>query len=312
VAFAPRDDPLFLQSLREAGIWKLDPAMSNPKHSLFWMAIYLGAVAGIGALLFVPLRVAFMANWGFNALILAVLAIGILINLQQVTALLPEITWIKLFRTGETGISVAQEPRLLKPLAGHLQGRRKDRFRLSALSLRTLLDGIRSRLDESREISRYMTGLLIFLGLLGTFWGLLGTIGAVGQVISALDVSGGDVDQLFGTLKSGLEEPLDGMGTAFSSSLFGLGGSLVLGFLDLQAAHAQNRFFNGLEEWLSGVTQLIDEPGGPVVPKVPPVEIDDAVVLVPLLEEMRSQRRLLEEVLKRRDGSRPPEPSRES
>jgi len=279
--------------------------MSNPKHSLFWMAIYLAVVAGIGALLFVPLRGAFMANWAFNALILAVLAVGIVINLRQVSVLLPEINWIKLFRTGETGISVAREPHLLKPLAGHLQGRRKDRFRLSALSLRTLLDGIRARLDESREISRYMVGLLIFLGLLGTFWGLLGTIGAVGQVISGLDVSGGDVERVFAALKSGLEKPLDGMGTAFSSSLFGLGGSLVLGFLDLQAAHAQNRFFNGLEEWLSGVTRFIDEPGRPVLPEAPPVEIEDTGAMLPLLEEMRAQRRLLEALLApRRDAER--------
>jgi hypothetical protein len=266
------------------------------------MAIYLGLVAGIGALLFVPLSGAFMANWGFNGLILAVLAVGIVINIQQVVALKPEIDWIKLFRTGETGISVTREPRLLKPLARHLQGLRKDHFRLSALSLRTLLDGIRARLDESREISRYLIGLLIFLGLLGTFWGLLGTIGAVGRVISGLDVSGGDVNQVFGTLKAGLEEPLDGMGTAFSSSLFGLGGSLVLGFLDLQAGHAQNRFFNGLEEWLSGVTQFIDEPGRPAVSNAPPVEIEVAGTMAPLLEEMRAQRRLLEDLLGRSDG----------
>jgi hypothetical protein len=271
--------------------------MSSPKHSLFWMAIYLAIVAGVCALLFVPLRDAFMANWGFNSLILAVLAVGLVINIRQVVVLGPEITWIKLFRTGETGISVAQEPRLLKPLARHLHGRRRDRFRLSALALRTVLDGIRARLDESREISRYIIGLLIFLGLLGTFWGLLGTIGAVGRVIAGLDVSGGDAELVFRELRAGLEAPLAGMGTAFSSSLFGLGGSLVLGFLDLQASHAQNRFFNGLEEWLTGVTQLIDEPGRARLPEHPPVEIEEAGALTPLLEELRAQRRLLEGLL---------------
>ncbi|MCU0833821.1 MAG: flagellar motor protein MotA [Chromatiaceae bacterium] len=271
--------------------------MSSPKQSLFWMAVYLATVAAIGALLFVPLRGAFMANWGFNSLILAVLAVGLVINLRHVVVLGPEIAWIKLFRTGETGISVAQEPRLLKPLARHLQGRRKDRFRLSALALRTVLDGIRARLDESREISRYIIGLLIFLGLLGTFWGLLGTISAVGRVIAGLDVSGGDAELVFRELRAGLEAPLAGMGTAFSSSLFGLGGSLVLGFLDLQASHAQNRFFNGLEEWLTGVTQLIDEPGRGRVPEGPPVEIEEAGALTPLLEELRAQRRLLEGLL---------------
>ena len=283
--------------------------MSNPKHALFWMGVYLAVVVGIGALLFVPLRGAFLANWGFNSLILGVLFVGIIFNIRHVLVLGPEITWIKLFRTGETGISVIEEPHLLKPLARHLHGRRKDRFRLSALSLRTVLDGIRARLDESREISRYMIGLLIFLGLLGTFWGLLGTISAVGRVIAGLDVSGGDVDRVFSELKSGLQVPLAGMGTAFSSSLFGLGGSLVLGFLDIQAGHAQNRFFNGLEEWLSGVTQLIDEPGtgGSRDSSEPTVDGDDLPLMVdPLLEELRAQRRLLEALLIKREAGDPP------
>jgi len=223
------------------------------------MSIYLGIVAVICTLLFVPLKAAFMANWGFNLLILGALAAGICINIRQVLILVPEINWIEIFRTGEVGLSVAESTRLLKPLAKHLAGLHRDRFHLSAFSLRTVLDGIRGRLDESREISRYMIGLLIFLGLLGTFWGLLITIGAVGQVIGGLEVGARDFGAVFNTLKAGLQEPLSGMGTAFSSSLFGLGGSLVLGFLDIQAGHAQNRFFNEMEEWLSGVTQLIDE-----------------------------------------------------
>lgn len=191
------------------------------------------------------------------------LAVGILINFRQVLVLNTEINWIRVFRSGQPGISVTTEPRLLKPLAAHLGKRRRDRFSLSALALRTILDGIRERLDESREISRYLIGTLIFLGLLGTFWGLLGTIAAVGQVIDGLEVGSGDFAGVFAELKRGLQAPLGGMGTAFSSSLFGLGGSLVLGFLDLQAGHAQNRFFNGLEEWLSGVTQLVDDLGVP-------------------------------------------------
>jgi hypothetical protein len=149
----------------------------------------------------------------------------------------------------------------LKPLAKNLSSHVKhDRFSMSALSLRTVLDGIRTRLDESREISRYMIGLLIFLGLLGTFWGLIATINAVGGVIGGLELGQRDFAEVFGELKAGLMEPLSGMGTAFSSSLFGLGGSLVLGFLDIQAGHAQNRFYDGLEEWLSGLTHLIDAP----------------------------------------------------
>jgi methyl-accepting chemotaxis protein len=122
--------------------------------------------------------------------------------------------------------------------------------------MRSLLDGIASRLDESRELSRYMTGLLIFLGLLGTFWGLLKTIGAVSDVIGSMSVGSGDLNALFEQLKSGLAKPLAGMGTAFSASMFGLSGALVLGFLDLTAGQAQNRFFNELEEWLAGLTRL--------------------------------------------------------
>ncbi len=232
--------------------------MSNPRYHLFLMIIYLAIVTGICALLFTPLKAAFMANWGFNTLIMGALVVGIGINMLQVLSLEPELNWIKVFRTGEIGLSVAESPRLLKPLTKHLAGLHRDRFSLSAYSLRTVMDGIRGRLDESREISHYMIGLLIFLGLLGTFWGLLGTIAAVGNVIGGLEVGSEDFAAVFDTLKTGLTEPLDGMGTAFSSSLFGLGGSLILGFIDIQAGHAQNRFFNEMEEWLSGVTQLIE------------------------------------------------------
>lgn len=275
--------------------------MINPRHSIFWMVVYLAVVAGVGFLLYVPLKDAFMANWGFNSMILGVLIVGIAINFRQVGVLETEINWIKLFRTDQTGLSLAKEPRLLKPLSKHLSGRRRDRFRLSALSLRTVLDGIRQRLDESREISRYMISLLIFLGLLGTFWGLLATIGAVGQVIGGLTVGSKDFAAVFGELKAGLQQPLSGMGTAFSSSLFGLGGSLVLGFLDIQASHAQNRFFNGLEEWLSGVTQLIDEPGAePPVPEeiaaVEPLDMEERLRL--LLDEVRAERNLMEEMVR--------------
>lgn len=233
--------------------------MSNPKHTLFWMTAYLLTVGIVCALIYTPLQSAFHANWVFNSLIFGVLLIGIAISYRQVVTLIPELQWIAFFRTGNAALSVQREPRLLKPLTRQLSGDlTKDRFRMSAMSLRTVLDGIRARLDESREISRYMISLLIFLGLLGTFWGLLGTINSVGNVIIGLSVDGGDFNQIFGELQAGLLEPLKGMGTAFSSSLFGLGGSLVLGFLDIQAGHAQNRFYDGLEEWLASVTNLID------------------------------------------------------
>lgn len=236
--------------------------MCRPRQNLFWMICYLGIVGIICLLMFVPLKKAFLANWGFNLLILGALVTGIAINMRQVFALEPELRWIKLFRTGNIGISVSDPTHLMKPLAKQLEGLKRNRFSLSAFSMRTVLEGIRGRLDESREVSRYMIGLLVFLGLLGTFWGLLGTISSVWSVIEGLEVARHDFTAVFENLKSGLQGPLSGMGTAFSSSLFGLGGSLVLGFIDLQAGHAQNRFFNELEEWLSGVTQLIDTSEG--------------------------------------------------
>lgn len=281
--------------------------MSNPRTTLFWMVIYLAIVSSICTLLYEPLKSAFYANWVFNALIFAVLLVGILITFRQVLILRPELEWIKVFRTGQTGLSLKQEPRLLKPLAKNLDSHVKhDRFSMSALSLRTVLDGIRTRLDESREISRYMIGLLIFLGLLGTFWGLLGTIDAVGKVIGGLDVGQRDFAEVFAELKSGLMKPLAGMGTAFSSSLFGLGGSLVLGFLDIQAGHAQNRFYDGLEEWLSGLTHLIDAPDS-----IEEVEMAGSRRNQPNLDEMmdelrkenRRLRRLLEKSAAEDDAS---------
>ena len=236
--------------------------MTNPRHYLFLTILYLMVVAGICAFLFVPLKAAFMANWGFNLMIFMAFCVGIGINIFQILRLEPEIKWIKIFRTGDPGLSVTETPVLLSPLAKHLEEIHRDRFRLSALSLSTVLEGIRGHLDEAREISRYMIGLLVFLGLLGTFWGLLQTISTVGQVISGLEVGTRDFVNLFDNLKQGLESPLRGMGTAFSSSLFGLGGSLVLGFVDIQASHAQNRFFNEMEEWLSGVTRLVETDDG--------------------------------------------------
>ncbi len=233
--------------------------MSNPKHTLFWMTLFLAVVVVVCALIYKPLQAAFMANWVFNLLIVCVLLIGIAIPYRQVVVLFPELRWIAQFRTGNAGLSVLQEPRLLKPLARQLDDdAKRDRFSLSTMSLRTVLDAIHSRMDEQREITRYFISLLIFLGLLGTFWGLLGTINSVGEVIVNLDMGQEDFGEVFAGLQSGLLKPLEGMGTAFSSSLLGLGGSLVLGFLDIQAGHAQNRFYDGLEEWLTGVTNLVD------------------------------------------------------
>jgi hypothetical protein len=230
--------------------------MSRPRRYLFRMILFLATVLGVCGMLFQPLRDAFLSNGPLNGLILGVLILGIIYNFRQVLMLGPEVAWIEGFRqTDRTALSQNVEPRLLAPMAT-MMGEHSDRISLSTLSMRSLLDGIYSRLDESKDISRYTIGLLIFLGLLGTFWGLLGTVSSIGNVISSLSVADGDASKVFGALKSGLQAPLDGMGTAFSSSLFGLAGSLVLGFLDLQAGQAQNRFYNDLEEWLSSLTRL--------------------------------------------------------
>jgi methyl-accepting chemotaxis protein len=235
----------------------------NPPNSyLIRMAVFLAAVLAVAAVLSPVLLQAYGNNPGLNSLILVVLLIGIAWNLRQVLRLSPEVAWMEGYQDDPARLRTLPAPRLLAPMASMLASReaqsRTDlaRFTLSAPAMRSLLDGIASRLDESRELSRYMTGLLIFLGLLGTFWGLLKTVGAVSDVIASMSVGSGDLNALFEQLKSGLAKPLAGMGTAFSASMFGLSGALVLGFLDLTAGQAQNRFFNELEEWLAGLTRL--------------------------------------------------------
>ena len=198
---------------------------------------------------------AFMANPGLNGLIIAVLLIGILLAFRHVIRLFPEVRWVNTFRVAEPGIEVNRPPVLLAPMAS-LLGARLGRMAISTQTMRSILDSIQMRLDENRDISRYLTGLLVFLGLLGTFWGLLQTVTSVGDTIQSLDVTSGETALIFDNLKEGLAAPLGGMGTAFSSSLFGLAGSLVLGFLDLQAGQAQSVFYNDLEDWLSTVADL--------------------------------------------------------
>ena len=229
--------------------------MTRPKRFLTRMILFLVTVLAVLAVLLRPVIEAFLANPALNGLIGGVLLVGIVYVFRQVLTLRPEVDWIETYRRNQPGLSVQKPPVLLAPMAAML-GERSGRMTLSALSTRSLLDSISSRLDESRDISRYLIGLLIFLGLLGTFWGLLQTVAAVGQTIGGLSVGSGDFANLFDTLQKGLRAPLTGMGTAFSSSLFGLSGSLVLGFLDLQASQAQNRFYNDLEEWLSSYTRL--------------------------------------------------------
>ena len=234
--------------------------MTRPRIYLFRMLAFLLAVLVVAALLAGSLATAFASNPLLNALIFAVLLAGIAWNLLQVSRLAPEVTWLETFQQSRVRLAALPPPRLLAPMASMLAARqaksRDGHISLSAPAMRSLLDSLASRLDEGRELSRYMTGLLIFLGLLGTFWGLLLTVSAIADVIGGMSVGSGDLNALFEQLKTGLGRPLKGMGTAFSSSMFGLAGALVLGFLDLTAGQAQNRFFNELEEWLAGLTRL--------------------------------------------------------
>jgi len=231
-------------------------ALSTAQPYLTRMSIFLVLCGVVLAVLLPQLEKAFFANAGLNGLIIFVLIFGILYAYRQVWALRPEVRWVNSFRRADPGIGASSRPPvLLAPMATML-GDRRGRMQLNALSMRSILDSLGSRLDETREISRYMIGLLIFLGLLGTFWGLITTVTSVSETIKGLGVESGDPVAMFNNLKTGLEGPLSGMGTSFSSSLFGLASSLVLGFLDLQAGQAQTRFYNELEEWLSTVTDI--------------------------------------------------------
>jgi len=235
--------------------------MSRPTRYLAWMVVCLVAVTILAVVLYPALSAAFLVNPGLNGGILAVLIIGIVYIFWQVGRLFRDIDWLESYRRGDPAISSHPGPRLLAPMASMI-GERKGRLSLSTMSLRSLLDGVNARLEESYDISRYLGSLLIFLGLLGTFWGLLGTINEVGNAIGRLSVDTTDPAAMFSQLKEGLQGPLTGMGTAFGASLFGLSGYLVLGFLELQASQAQNRFYNELEDWLSAQTRLGS--GGPV------------------------------------------------
>jgi hypothetical protein len=243
----------------------IDPfKLSSPRIFLVRMMVFLILCGLVVVVLHKQIVVAFLANPGLNALIIAVMVIGVMLAFRQVIRLFPEVAWVNGFRLADPGLAVARPPVLLAPMATIL-GDRAGRMAITSLTMRGLLDSIATRLDEARDISRYMISLLVFLGLLGTFWGLIDTVGSVGKVIDGLKV-GGDAGAVFDSLREGLAAPLSGMGISFSSSLFGLAGSLALGFLDLQAGQAQNRFYMELEDWLSTTVRdlAVDGTGGAV------------------------------------------------
>ncbi|MGR4000796.1 MAG: flagellar motor protein MotA [Alphaproteobacteria bacterium] len=258
----------------------------QPQRYLQRMIVFLGFIAVASIALLAKLFELFTANPAFNAMIILALVIGCALDLRRVYQLRREHSFLHELQdeiqnqtrkrtpvaatTDNEDEKQIREPRLLGPMARLL--RERAGRTISPLSMRTLQDSIQSRVAESHETSRYLIGLLIFLGLLGTFWGLAQATAAVSQVVGELSLEAGDPVTLFSILQEGLQTPLAGMGTAFSTSLFGLSGALVLGFLELQSTQAHNRFLEELEEWLTSMTRLSgsalggDGEGGAPVP----------------------------------------------
>jgi hypothetical protein len=280
----------------ERGQPTLHRTLFTPGVYLWRMFVFLVLVGFLIAILHKQLWTAMLNNPGLNFLICLALVTGIIYAFQQVLRLYPEIRWVNAFRIADPGLAISHRPVLLSPMATMLRDRTGS-LSLSATSMRSIMDSIGARLDEARDTGRYLVGLLVFLGLLGTFWGLLDTIQSVGRTISALDTKGDSVS-MFDELKNGLAAPLRGMGTAFSSSLLGLGGSLVLGFLELQAGHAHGRFYNQLEEWLSGITELA--PGGSYSSDIASQQLYSAIHEMNLAVSQLSERIAL---VPRSDGS---------
>ncbi len=239
--------------------------LASPRIFLFRMLVFLILCGLIGFVLQRQIITAFMANPWLNGLIGCVLLVGIILSFTRVIRLFPEVSWVNSFGRGDPAKAAARAPSLLAPMAVMLGNERTSRVAISAQTMRAFLDSLSMRLDEARDISRYLTGLLVFLGLLGTFWGLIETVGSVGGIINNLN-PGGDADSVFNALKEGLAAPLGGMGISFSSSLFGLAGSLILGFLDLQTSQAQNRFYTNLEDWLASIVQDAGAVTGGAIP----------------------------------------------
>lgn len=247
--------------------------ISPPRIYLLRMLVFLVLVGFIALILHRQILVAFNANPGLNAVIIGVMFIGVILALRQVWRLFSEARWVnglgaELQNAELQNTKLRDKPKrgpvLLAPMAKMLG--EKHGARISTLTLRAILDSVGARLDEARETSRYLTGVLVFLGLLGTFWGLIETVSSIGGVIRSMG-GGGDASLMFDELKNGLSAPIAGMSIAFTSSLFGLAGSLVLGFLDLQGGQAQNRFYTELEDFLSAgavdPTLAVATTGGP-------------------------------------------------
>ncbi|MSU92115.1 biopolymer transporter ExbB [Rhodobacteraceae bacterium 2CG4] len=233
-----------------------EPQFTQPFRQIVIMVVILALAAAGAVLAFPAVAPIFLASPYLNGVILAVFVVGVLACFWQVFALISSVNWIEGFALDRPGHEFTASPRLLASLSAMLRDS-EARQQLTSTSTRSILDSVGTRLDEARDITRYIVNLLIFLGLLGTFYGLATTVPAVVDTIRALaPQEGQDSMQVFNNLMTGLEDQLGGMGTAFASSLLGLAGSLVVGLLELFAGHGQNRFYSELEEWLSSITKL--------------------------------------------------------
>lgn len=235
---------------------KAEPQFTQPVRQITLMLVVLVLVSMGAYVVFPSVSPVFLANPWLNGFIALVFIFGILACFWQVAQLFQSVYWIEGFVAETPGHEFVKAPRLLAPLAALLRSRGRQ-MQISASSSRSIQDSVATRIDEARDITRYIVNLLIFLGLLGTFYGLATTVPAIVDTIRGLAPKAGeDGMQVFARLMSGLEAQLGGMGVAFSSSLLGLAGSLVVGLLELFSSHGQNRFYRQLEEWLSSITRL--------------------------------------------------------
>ena len=273
---------------------KAKPQFSQPVRQISLMLIVL-ALTGVGAFLALPsVLPIFAANPWLNGVIIFVFVVGVLACFYQVTQLIGSVRWIEDF-AADNADPDAQPPQLLAPLASLLR-QRGARMQVSTASTRSILDSVASRIDEVREITRYIVNMLIFLGLLGTFYGLATTVPAVVDTIRSLAPGEGEAGvDVFGRLMTGLEAQLGGMGVAFGSSLLGLAGSLVVGLLELFAGHGQNRFYQELEDWLSSITRVGLTSGD---------DVGDQNIMASVMDQMVEQMAEMQQMFTQSDVSR--------
>ncbi|MEP2683192.1 MAG: biopolymer transporter ExbB [Sulfitobacter sp.] len=273
---------------------KAKPQFSQPVRQISLMLIVL-ALTGVGAFLALPsVLPIFAANPWLNGVIIFVFVVGVLACFYQVTQLIGSVRWIEDF-AADNAEPDAQPPQLLAPLASLLR-QRGARMQVSTASTRSILDSVASRIDEVREITRYIVNMLVFLGLLGTFYGLATTVPAVVDTIRSLAPGEGEAGvDVFGRLMTGLEAQLGGMGVAFGSSLLGLAGSLVVGLLELFAGHGQNRFYQELEDWLSSITRVGLTSGD---------DVGDQNIMASVMDQMVEQMAEMQQMFTQSDVSR--------